>query len=292
MTTSTSSSTSVPVVTSHPNGLPSSGATSSFGLNRGPTTYASSSLQPHSKPHAKASVAANNALKADDTHSTVDQASIDTKELVATTTVVPTPCLGKCDFCANKISRLWLLLKFALVNDLGAFRPEANRLEKVGDFGLKPAKLLPLCVVNVLCDPRVVTIALTAFTMFVVSCICFPSTIVLAKMAVRVIPAVPVVVYKAAFVFAEITILAIGVRALGRFWNTELKVFCGIEQKPLLPLIERPSNSNEGSTAATASASASPTNASSTATSTAAAVSSSSSSSSASSTTSSDKPTK
>ncbi len=101
---------------------------------------------------------------------------------------------------------------------------EKNLAEKIGDAGLTVVEELPRKVWKFVRDPRVVTIALTAFAMIATSFAFYPATtLAVIKGAITLLPKVPFWAAKFALYIATIsTILSYSLRAQGRFWNEAL----------------------------------------------------------------------
>jgi hypothetical protein len=99
-----------------------------------------------------------------------------------------------------------------------------NVLERIGDAGLWIVEGLPKKI-KVLCtDPRVVTVALTAFALVATSFAFYPiATWTLACDAIALLPQVPLwAVRFGSYILTVSVILSASCRAQGRFWNGEL----------------------------------------------------------------------
>lgn len=121
--------------------------------------------------------------------------------------------------------------KLGLASDLGEERPLANLCEKAGDVILNVVSL-PYRGIGVLAkkaqDPRVATIALTALALVASTFVFFPvtsfnATVIAAKFTFHLIAKIPFIYVKfAAYIATCSGILGLGLRAEGRFSNTQL----------------------------------------------------------------------
>ena len=129
---------------------------------------------------------------------------------------------------------------FATAKYLGDERAPSNIVEKVGNGILKAASLLPKglkAIGKAFKDPRVVTIALTVLALLAVSFAFYPSTTYLATKAVclfigEMIKHIPFWAVKlSAYILTCSSIIGFGLRAEGRFTNSDLmKQFYGLPE--------------------------------------------------------------
>lgn len=112
--------------------------------------------------------------------------------------------------------------KLGLKNEIQAH--DKNWTEIVGDKLLWPWQNVPGKLWALVTDPRVVTIAITAFALIANSYMFYPvETPLYLNMAWEVLPTVPLWTIKfAAYLFCVETIAAYAIRAEGRFWNGKL----------------------------------------------------------------------
>lgn len=121
-----------------------------------------------------------------------------------------------------------LLTRFAnhfvlgVKKDIGSH--EKNWVEKLGDIGLWMVEELPGKVWRVMKDPKVVTIALTAFAILGASFAFYPSATYLAiKSAILMLPEIPLwTVRLTAYLSVVGLIISTALRAEGRFLNRDL----------------------------------------------------------------------
>jgi hypothetical protein len=102
---------------------------------------------------------------------------------------------------------------------------EKNTLEKAGDVGLWFIEKFPRKVWCAAKNPKIVTIALTGFSLITVSFAFYPAqtTTVLKKTICQIIPNISFSTAKFAIYLTLVgTIIATSMRAQGRFWNEEL----------------------------------------------------------------------
>lgn len=99
-----------------------------------------------------------------------------------------------------------------------------NVLETIGDVGLWVVEELPRKISVLFTDPRVVTVALTAFALIATSFVFYPvTTWTFAGEAIALLPHAPLwAVRFAGYILTVSVILAASCRAQGRFWNAEL----------------------------------------------------------------------
>lgn len=122
----------------------------------------------------------------------------------------------------------WLGTRFAnhfvlgVKEDIGA-HPK-NILEKMGDHGLWIVEKFPAKLWEVMKDPKVVTVALTAFALLATSFAFYPGiTYMTVKSALAVLPQIPLwAVRFSAYISTVGLILATAMRAEGRFLNKDL----------------------------------------------------------------------
>ncbi len=101
---------------------------------------------------------------------------------------------------------------------------EKNQVEKLADVGLYAVEEFPKKIIKMLRDPRIVTIALTAFAMIATSFTFYPKhTTIHVKAAIALFPEIPYWAAKfTVYVATMTTIFLYSLRAQGRFWNEAL----------------------------------------------------------------------
>lgn len=131
----------------------------------------------------------------------------------------------------STIFRSYNHLKFAVCRDLGPNREPANKMEIFGNKILNIVGCIPRAIkgLNRLChDPRIVTIALTTFALYVTSLLFYPSTTLsltkeVLRFTVKMAEKIPYWVVKfAAYIISCTAIIGYGLRAEGRFTNAPL----------------------------------------------------------------------
>lgn len=118
-------------------------------------------------------------------------------------------------------------LRFALRKETAIFREQCplNKMEKVGDALSWFAYDFKECVLDIIFDPRAMTVCCTAFAMILAALLFYPSytSDILSKSFHWIVNLVNWnYVRFCLWLISEITIFGIGVRAFGRFSNQEL----------------------------------------------------------------------
>lgn len=101
---------------------------------------------------------------------------------------------------------------------------DKNILEKMGDAGLWMVEKFPRKIWTIMKDPKVVTIALTAFALLATSFVFYPiTTYLLIKAGLALLPTVPYwAVHLSVYIATISVILSTACRAEGRFLNSKL----------------------------------------------------------------------
>lgn len=126
-----------------------------------------------------------------------------------------------------KVVRIYQNFRFATKSDLGE-RPAnlaPNFLEKFGNVILHLPERLPKMILNVINDPRFVTLALTVLALGLNSYIFYPEiTVSVVKAGIALLPTISYATIKfAAYIATSASIVALGCRAQGRFMNEDLQ---------------------------------------------------------------------